>query len=143
MERFLFCLLLSALLYPITPTLFSKETDLKVMSFNIRLGVANDGDNHWDKRKESVLQTIQNFGPDLLGLQEVWHMQEDFLKEKLSDYSYFGRSRRTDPREGEQCGIMYRKNRFEKIEGKNWTNMVKEGGVACSNLYMIYDKLIR
>ena len=120
MKRFLFCLLISALLNPITPTLFSKETDLKVMSFNIRLGVANDGDNHWDKRKEWVLQTIQNFGPDLLGLQEVWHMQEDFLKEKLSDYSYFGRSRRTDPREGEQCGIMYRRDRFEKIEGKTF-----------------------
>ena len=54
---------------------FSKESDLKVMSFNIRLGVANDGENHWDKRKELVLKTIQNFGPDLLGLQEVWHMQ--------------------------------------------------------------------
>ena len=57
-------------------TAFSKESDLKVMSFNIRLGVANDGANHWDKRKELVLKTIQNFGPDLLGLQEVWHMQE-------------------------------------------------------------------
>jgi len=49
------------------------------MSFNIRLGVANDGENHWDKRKELVLKTIQNFGPDLLGLQEVWHMPEKIV----------------------------------------------------------------
>ena len=86
------------------------------MSFNIRLGVANDGENHWDKRKELVLQTIQNFGPDLLGLQEVWHMQEEYLKNKLPDYTYYGRSRRMKPREGEQCAVMYRKDRFERSE---------------------------
>ena len=54
----------------------SDERDLKVMSFNIRLGVANDGPNHWDKRKELVVQTIRKYSPDLLGLQEVWPMQE-------------------------------------------------------------------
>ena len=99
---------------------FSKESDLKVMSFNIRLGVANDGENHWDKRKELVLKTIQNFGPDLLGLQEVWHMQEEYLKEKLSNYAYYGRSRRTEPRAGEQCAVMYRKDRFEIVKGETF-----------------------
>ena len=94
---FLFRLLLSGLLFSFSTFLFAKETDLKVMSFNIRLGVANDGANHWDKRKELVLKTIQNFGPDLLGLQEVWHMQEEYLKEKLSNYTYYGRSRRMEP----------------------------------------------
>ena len=117
---FLFRRLLSGLLFLFTSFLFSNETELKVMSFNIRLGIANDGENHWDKRKGLVLQTIENFGPDLLGLQEVWHMQEEYLKEKLSDYTYFGRSRRTNPGEGEQCGVMYRKDRFERIEGKTF-----------------------
>ena len=99
---------------------FSKESDLKIMSFNIRLGVANDGENHWDKRKELVLQTIQNFGPDLLGLQEVWHMQEEYLKEKLPGYVYYGRSRRMKPREGEQCAVMYRKDRFEMVKANTF-----------------------
>ena len=99
---------------------FAEESDLKVMSFNIRLGVANDGENHWDKRKELVLQTIQNFGPDLLGLQEVWHMQEEYLKEKLSNYTYYGRSRRMEPGEGEQCAVMYRKDRFEMVKGETF-----------------------
>ena len=120
MQIFLFRRLLSGLLFLFTSILFAKETDLKVMSFNIRLGIANDGENHWDKRKGLVLQTIENFGPDLLGLQEVWHMQEQYLKEKLSNYTYFGRSRRTNPEEGEQCGVMYRKDRFERIEGKTF-----------------------
>jgi endonuclease/exonuclease/phosphatase family metal-dependent hydrolase len=101
-------------------TIYSKELDLKIMSFNIRLGVANDGENHWDKRKELVLQTIQNFGPDLLGLQEVWHMQEEYLKNKLPDYTYYGRSRRMKPREGEQCAVMYRKDRFEMVKANTF-----------------------
>ena len=88
------------------------------MSFNIRLGVANDGGNHWDKRKELVLKTIENFEPDLLGLQEVWEVQEEYLKERLSDYAYYGRSRRME--QGEQCAIMYRKDRYEMLEGKTF-----------------------
>lgn len=97
---------------------FSKESDerdLKVMSFNIRLGVANDGPNHWDTRKELVVQTIRNYSPDLLGLQEVWPMQEAYLKEKFPGYEYYGRSRLTDAKEGEQCAVMFRKDRFELL----------------------------
>ena len=93
----------------------SSERDLKVMSFNIRLGVANDGPNHWDKRKELVVQTIRNYSPDLLGLQEVWPMQEAYLREKFPGYAYYGRSRLTDAKEGEQCTVMYRKDRFELL----------------------------
>ena len=81
---FFFRLLLGTLLFSFSTFLFAKETDLKVMSFNIRLGVANDGENHWEKRKGLVIQTIQNFDPDLLGLQEVWHMQEEFFDGEAS-----------------------------------------------------------
>ena len=44
---------------------------LRVMSFNIRLGVAKDGENHWDKRHDLVADTIKKFKPDLLGTQET------------------------------------------------------------------------
>ena len=113
-------LALCTLSFVLSSSAFAKESDLKVMSFNIRLGVANDGENHWDKRKELVFKTIKNFGPDLLGLQEVWHMQEEYLKNKLSDYAYYGRSRRTKPREGEQCAVMFRKDRFEMVKGRTF-----------------------
>ena len=103
------------------PSLLSEKSlkphqeDLRVMSFNVRLGVANDGPNHWDKRKELVVQTIRNYSPDLLGLQEVWPMQEAYLREKFPGYAYYGRSRLTDAKEGEQCAVMYRKDRFELL----------------------------
>lgn len=94
----------------------SASFDLKVMSFNIRLGVANDGKNRWDLRKELVVETIREYNPDLLGLQEVFPMQEEYLRENFPEYSYYGRSRLVDPKEGEACSVMFRKDRFEPIE---------------------------
>jgi len=35
--------------------------DLKVMSFNIRYGTAKDGEDHWDKRKAFLVETVQKF----------------------------------------------------------------------------------
>ena len=94
---------------------------IRVMSFNIRLGVANDGDNHWDKRKPLVAKTIETFQPDIVGTQATWNFQAQYLTENLSDFQYVGRSRQTDPEEGEQCGIFFRRSRFDKlIEGHFW-----------------------
>ncbi len=93
---------------------------LRAMSFNIRLGVADDGANHWNKRKEIVAKTIVNFDADIIGTQETWDFQAEFLDETLTDYTYVGRSRQNDNK-GEQCGILFRSLRFDKlIEGHFW-----------------------
>ncbi|MBT7405241.1 MAG: endonuclease/exonuclease/phosphatase family protein [Opitutae bacterium] len=86
------------------------------MSFNIRLGVAKDGENRWDLRKELVVKTIREYNPDLLGLQEVFPMQEEYLRESFPEYVYYGRSRLVDPNDGEACSIMFRKERFNPSE---------------------------
>lgn len=93
---------------------------LRAMSFNIRLGVAKDGDNHWDKRKDFVIQTIKNFDPDFVGTQETWDFQAKYFGQNLPDYTYVGRSRQQD-NNGEQCGILFRNARFDKlVEGHFW-----------------------
>lgn len=93
---------------------------LRIMSFNIRLGVAKDGENHWDKRKQLVVQTIKEFNPDIVGTQETWDFQAKYLRTKLADFTYIGRSRQQDGL-GEQCGILFRSSRFDKlIEGHFW-----------------------
>lgn len=94
--------------------------DLKAMSFNIRYGTANDGKDAWPLRKELVLKTIKDFGPDLLGTQETLPMQAEYLKEQLPGYEYIGWSRDASAN-GEQCGILFRKDRFEVIQsGQFW-----------------------
>ncbi len=93
---------------------------LRAMSFNIRLGVAEDGDNHWDNRKDLVIQTIRNFDPDFVGTQETWNFQAEYFRQKLPEYTYVGRSRQQD-NNGEQCGILFRNSRFDRlVEGHFW-----------------------
>ena len=42
-----------------------KNPLIKVMSFNIRYGTAQDGKNVWSNRKDFVIETIKQFDPDL------------------------------------------------------------------------------
>ncbi|MHB8149130.1 MAG: endonuclease/exonuclease/phosphatase family protein [Desulfobulbia bacterium] len=64
---------------------------IKVMSFNIRVGLADDGENHWECRKSFALERIHAFGPDLLGLQECLDTEQaEFVRTRLPDYHFFG-----------------------------------------------------
>lgn len=95
--------------------------ELRVMSFNIRYGTAKDGDNHWDKRKAFVAETISAFMPDLLGTQETLAFQKKYLDEQLPDYSSIGVGREDGRDGGEMTAIFFRTQRFEKLdEGHFW-----------------------
>lgn len=93
------------------------EADIRVMSFNIRYGTAADGDNHWNRRKEFLVETIKAFDPDLLGTQETLGFQRDFLAEKLEQYESVGVGREDGRENGEMMALYYRKSRFKKLAG--------------------------
>jgi endonuclease/exonuclease/phosphatase family metal-dependent hydrolase len=94
-----------------------EKSDVRVMSFNLRYGTAKDGENHWDKRKEFLVETIQAFRPDLLGTQETLGFQRDYLAEKLPEYESLGVGRDDGKSTGEMCALFYRRDRFEKVDG--------------------------
>jgi endonuclease/exonuclease/phosphatase family metal-dependent hydrolase len=87
------------------------------MSFNIRFGTARDGDNHWDRRRDFLVETIRVFHPDLLGTQETLAFQRDYLVEKLPEYDSLGVGRTDGREEGEMMALFYRRERFEKLDG--------------------------
>jgi endonuclease/exonuclease/phosphatase family metal-dependent hydrolase len=91
--------------------------DVKVMSFNVRYGTAKDGENHWDKRKEFLAETVKAFGPDLLGTQETRDFQRDFLSQKLTGYEAFAAGRDDGKEKGEMMAVYWKKDRFEKTDG--------------------------
>lgn len=112
------CLLfLSGLLGSMNSAAFADETPLRVMSFNIRYGTANDGENDWNHRKDFVVETIKAFEPDLLGTQETLNFQRDFLAKHLTDYASFGAGRDDGGETGEMMAIFFRKDRFQKLAG--------------------------
>lgn len=49
----------------------SYSQNLKLMSYNIRLDVASDGQNAWPVRKDFFASQIQFYEPDIMGVQEA------------------------------------------------------------------------
>jgi len=97
------------------------------MSFNVRLGVADDGDDSWEHRKELLLETVRAFAPDLLGTQETYPFQAEYLLEGLGGYEYVGWPRQPGSQDGEQCGILFRSERFEQRDaGQFWLSETPE-----------------
>ena len=95
--------------------------EIRVMSFNIRYGTANDGENDWDKRKEFLVATIKAFDPDLLGTQETLGFQRDYLADQLPGYAVLGVGRDNGKEKGEMMALYYRQERFEALdEGHFW-----------------------
>lgn len=92
-------------------------SNVRVMSFNIRYGTANDGTNHWDRRREFLKETIQKFNPDLLGTQETLKFQRDWLAEQLPGFGVLGVGRDDGRDAGEMMALYFREARFEKLDG--------------------------
>lgn len=90
----------------------SEELDLRVMTFNIRNSYARDGENDWKNRKELVYQTIGDYSPAILGLQEANHAQQKELLTALPEYDFVGIGAKGGIK-GQYCSILYLKNRFK------------------------------
>jgi endonuclease/exonuclease/phosphatase family metal-dependent hydrolase len=103
------CLLTSAL---------GAET-LRVMSFNVRFPSPDDGDNRWEFRRDLLVATIREKDPDLLGTQELFFEQGEYIVGKLAGYAWFGLSRRGN-REDEHMGVFYKKDRLRLLDSGNF-----------------------
>jgi len=97
------------------------ESSLKVMTFNIRCISIQDGKDIWFNRRKEVAQLIQKYDPDLVGLQEVLHVQLEHLVEDLPGYEWFGLARDDGKDAGERCPVFYKPQVVERMEeGTFW-----------------------
>jgi endonuclease/exonuclease/phosphatase family metal-dependent hydrolase len=116
--------------------------NLKMMSYNIRLDVASDGENAWPNRKDYFTSQIQFYSPDIFGVQEATPGQIIDIGLALPEYSKFGIGREENET-GEACTIYYKKQRF-KVEQINtfWLsetpNVVSKGWDAACNRICTY-----
>ncbi len=91
------------------------QKEIKVMSFNIRLDVKNDGENWWEKRKDKVAALMNYYAADFIGAQEVQHHQLQYLLDELKNYNHIGVGRDDGKTEGEYSCIFYNKEKFKVI----------------------------
>ncbi len=108
-----------ALFLLLLPCLAGAETAVKVMSFNVRYGTADDGPNHWDKRKDILVDTIKKYDPEIVGTQECLDFQADYVVEKLDDYRWFGVGREIAC-DGEHVAVLYKYKKLAPIETGNF-----------------------
>ncbi|HJP02679.1 MAG TPA: endonuclease/exonuclease/phosphatase family protein [Planctomycetota bacterium] len=89
-----------------------QAVELDVMSFNIRNGRANDGDNAWEHRRELVCAVLRDNAPDIVGIQEAFDFQLDALEGCLPQYRAIGEGR-DGARSGEHSSILILEERFD------------------------------
>jgi len=91
----------------------SSNNELKILTFNLRYGTANDGQNSWKFRKNMLLNLIKEENADVIGLQEALKMQLDEIKEFLPEYEQLGVGREDGKEKGEYSALLYKKSRLK------------------------------
>ncbi|MBN1819002.1 MAG: endonuclease/exonuclease/phosphatase family protein [Sedimentisphaerales bacterium] len=105
----------------------AKPLEVKIMTFNIRYGTANDGENHWEKRKDLVFAVIRDSGADIIGLQEALLFQIQEIQTAVKGYDSVGVGRDDGREKGEFSNILYRKDRFSvESSGTFWLSDTPE-----------------
>ncbi len=99
----------------------SASAGIRVMSYNIRLGVAKDGDNAWELRKEATPAMLRDIRPDVFGVQEAYDFQIQYILEQCPEYKAVGVGREDGVSKGEHMSLFYDSTRIELIEwGTYW-----------------------
>ncbi len=85
---------------------------ISVMTYNVRLDVALDGENAWPHRKDFLVSQLLTHAPDIVGTQEGLPHQIAYIDKELPDYDYIGIGR-DGGESGEFSAIFYKRDKFE------------------------------
>jgi len=91
---------------------------VRVASFNIRNGRAFDGWNSWPLRRRSTLAAIRSLDADVIGLQEAYPSQRQWLAFRLRTHDVVGEFR-DGGRRGEGTPLLLRRATVEHTDA--WT----------------------
>lgn len=130
MRKFTAILMAVFLLLPSISSAAQKQTkdyDLKVISYNIRMGAAKDGTNSWEFRYPATALMIEDQKPDVFGLQEAFSYQVRFIAENFKDYDNVGVGRDNGKDKGEFMSIFWNKKTVKMIKwGTFWLSETPE-----------------
>ena len=94
---------------------------LRIMTFNIRTGEAKDGPNAWPMRRDLVFETIKDYRPGLLAIQEPTREQWKELGEAFPKMrGVFQCPEDKDWPDSHGEGLFYDTDRFRLIENKSF-----------------------
>ena len=118
---------LLALPFTVSAQKQTRDYDLKVMSYNIRMGVAKDGTNSWEYRYPATALMLQDQMPDVFGVQEAFEFQIRFIEDNFADYDSVGVGRDNGKSEGEFMSIFWNKKTVKMVKwGTFWLSETPE-----------------
>lgn len=83
----------------------AESPPIRVMTFNARVHVPEDGKDTWPERADGVVRLARYHAPDVLCFQELAPHQYDFVREALDDYDWVGAGRRDGAGTGEHVPV--------------------------------------
>ena len=99
----------------------NEQKELKVMSYNIRMGIAKDGTNSWEFRCPATIEMLNAQKPDVFGVQEAFEVQIRFIEEYCRDYKSVGVGRDDGKKKGEYMSIFWNKKTVSLLKwGTFW-----------------------
>ena len=99
----------------------NEQKELKVMSYNIRMGIAKDGTNSWEFRCPATIEMLNAQKPDVFGVQEAFEFQIRFIEEYCRDYKSVGVGRDDGKKKGEYMSIFWNKKTVSLLKwGTFW-----------------------
>lgn len=117
-------IVLMAALFMLPSVIFAQDetqTEIKVMSYNIRQGEAKDGTNSWALRYPATAEMIEDQKPDVFGVQEAMSYQILFIEQNMRDYKCVGVGRDDGKKKGEYMSIFWNKKTTSMLDwGTFW-----------------------
>lgn len=96
-----------------------QSQNLSLMTYNMRLDTAIDGDQDWTHRKDFFVGQINFYEPDIFGVQEATPGQVTDLNSLLKDYDQIGMGREGIGK-GESSNIYFKKDRFKVLQERTF-----------------------
>ena len=87
---------------------------MRLMTCNIRTSTGDDGEDHWERRKEMCVSIILGREPDLVGVQEAREDQATYMKAAMTGFSSFGLPDEPGSKHAVDT-MFYRSDRFDLV----------------------------
>ncbi|MBC7897485.1 MAG: endonuclease/exonuclease/phosphatase family protein, partial [Cytophagaceae bacterium] len=114
------------------------QAAVRVVTFNIRYGTANDGAHSWPSRRVHLFTTIRDHAPHILGVQEALRSQLDEIAAAVPGYRELGSGRDDGRTAGEYSALLVDTARFDIVtHGQFWFSDRPEepGSMTWGNKY--------
>lgn len=110
--------------------LLTAQQPIELITYNIRLNTAGDGEHAWPHRKEDVAAVFKFHRASIFCVQEALPDQIDDLQSAFPGFAYEGVGRDDGKREGEFSAVFYDRSRFTRRNGG--TFWLSESPEQCS-----------